>query len=203
MDTRIQSPLAQAGVTCFTELQFLLIRLRKQLVCTKWRIILGGKLPRDEYSEMITRCKETYTASSMVGYVSASFILVVEASKVNNKGVEKWLSDFQKLLSTLDMASDEVASALVMLSNHMASALPFASYPKLLETCKLAKKLEELNHGMLQVEHILEPGYAAFVTMMMIGRGITRALGRQIEIVKELVAYLIFRVLWTSKRRHR
>lgn len=104
----------------------------------------------------------------------------------------QWLADFRNLLGNVDTVSDEVTSTLVMLSNHLAAGTPFPPNFKTPEEGKLAKMIREIGGNILTVSHITEPGYAAFVTMTVAGRGINVALLRQIEICKELVGVLDF-----------
>lgn len=198
MATRNQNNLARARIRSFTKLQFLFSRLKQHLKFIRFQVILGGKFPTAQYTELITLCEQICTASNVITYASISFVRAWELA--NNAGNDdnraqselKWLRDFRDVLGNVDKISDDITSTLVMLSNHMTSASPFPPSLRNPEEGRMAKTVRELGGHLLTVTHITEPGYAAFVTMTVAGRGIGVALTRQVEICKELVGVLDF-----------
>ena len=200
MESRNQNPLAVQRLKTFTRLQFMFTRLKQHLTFTRWQVILGGRFPKEKYAELISLCEEVCTAMAVIGYSSASFLRVEEdaaAHLENGNGKtatrpERWLNEFRDLLGTVDSTSEEITDALVMLSNHMQTGSPFPPHTKAPEPFQMATRISDVNADLLTVTHLTEPGYAAFVTMAMAGRGINTALGRMIEVAKELVGVFDF-----------
>lgn len=198
MASRNQNDLARARVRSFTKLQFLFGRLKTHLKFTKFQIILGGKFPTAQYAEFVTLCEKICTAANVIGYSSTSFVRAWEDGHIfSSDGAQprpefQWMDEFRSLSSTVEAVSNEVVSALVMLSNHMASGAPFPPNTKYPEEAKMTETIHEVHGNMMKVSHITEPGYAAFVTMTMAGRGIKRSIKRQMELCKELVGVLDF-----------
>lgn len=179
--TRNQNQLAKRRMKQFTKLQFLFAQLRQHLTYTKWQIVLGGKFPTKQYAELIRLCEEVCVASSVIGYASSSFVGAMEEARGSGKGPSKWLTDFQLLLESVDVVSDQVTAAILMLSNHMANGNPFPPHLPTPDSSSLMEKVDELNSELMTVSHIMEPAYTAFVTIVMAGKAIRRALTRQLE----------------------
>lgn len=196
MATRNQNELARARLKCFTKLQFLFSHLRQHLGFTKYQVILGGRFPKAQYTELVCLCEKICTASNVIVYASMSFVRAWEDSHTSTEGQPhpeiRWLNEFRCLSGTIETASHEVIGTLISLSNHMAAGTPFPPNIKSPELGKLVHMVNEIRGNMLTISHVAEPGYAAFVTMTMAGRGISRALARQMEICKELVGVLDF-----------
>jgi len=178
---RNRSRLAKERTKCFSELHFLTVRMRTHLTFSKFQVVLGGQFPKDKYSEMINLCEEVRTASAVIGYASTSFMHALEDARVNSGEANLWLNNFRRLLGTVDTVTTEMTGTLVLLSNHMMNATPFAPNINAPEAFKLAHSLERMQKDMLEVRHVVEPGYAAFVTTMLAGRGINRSVERLIE----------------------
>lgn len=196
MATRNQTELARARLKSFTKLQFLFTHLRQHLRFMKYQVILGGKFPTAQYAELVALCEKICTASNVIAYASVSFVKAWEDSNMSEQAQPqleiRWLREFRSLSGTMETASHEIVGTLISLSNHMAAGTPFSPNVKAPELGKLVQMVNKIHGNMLTISHVTEPGYAAFVTMTMAGRGISRALTRQMEICKELVGVLDF-----------
>lgn len=181
LSNRNKNRLAKARTKTFAKLQFLFVRLRTHITFTKWQFIIGGRFPKAQYVELIGLCEEICTATAVMGYASVSFMRAMKGAENDGQGPNKWLAEFQKLMYALDTINSEVTSSLVMLSNHMASGTPFPPFVKAPDEFMLVKVMEDVDKNMLAITHLMEPGYAGFVTMSMAGRGIKRAIKRMIE----------------------
>lgn len=195
---RNDNHLARERMKMFTKVQFLFGRLRQHLHFIKYQVMLGGKFPTAQYTELVGLCEKIFTASNVIGYASTSFVRAWEDTHtLTPTGTKphpeaRWIQEFRSLLGTVDLVADEVIATLIKLSNHMSSGTPFPPLVKSPEVGKLARMIDEIRGNMLTITHITEPGYAAFVTMTIAGRGINGSLIRQLEICKELLGVLDF-----------
>jgi hypothetical protein len=90
------------------------------------------------------------------------------------------------------MTSHEITSLLALLSSSISSGQPLPPYLTAPEGFQLSKRLDAVDHDILSLRHIAEPGYAAFAVMAISTRCIHMDLQRLLEGVKRLVGELDF-----------
>lgn len=101
---------------------------------------------------------------SLIGYASAKF---------SDKTVEEesvWASDFRKMLTSVRATSHEITGLLALISASISNGQPLPPYLKTPQPYQLSAKLEEIDHDILSVRHIAEPGYAAFAVIQVSSR---------------------------------
>lgn len=101
---------------------------------------------------------------SLIGYASAKF------SDETMEEESVWASDFRKMLTSVRATSHEITGLLSLLSASIANGQPLPPYLKTPQPYQLSAKLEEIDHDILSVRHIAEPGYAAFAVMQVSSR---------------------------------
>lgn len=78
-----------------------------------------------------------------------------------------WIDDFSRLIGILNPTSQHMTSTLTLLSGAVAQASPLPPYLKVPDPYMLSARLEELDQNILNVSHVLEPGYSAFAVMQI------------------------------------
>lgn len=101
---------------------------------------------------------------SLIGYASAKF----SSTTASEESI--WASDFRKILTSIRATSHEITGLLSLLSASIANGQPLPPYLKTPQPYQLSTKLEEIDHDILSVRHIAEPGYAAFAVIQVSSR---------------------------------
>lgn len=104
----------------------------------------------------------------------------------------QWFADFRRITTHTNITSHEITSLLSLLSSSITTGQPLPPYLKSPEGYQLSKQLEAVDHDILSLRHIAEPGYAAFAVMAISTRCIHMDLERLLTAVKGLVGELDF-----------
>jgi len=104
----------------------------------------------------------------------------------------QWFNDFRRLSTSTNVTSHEITSLLALLSSSISSGQPLPPYLTAPEGFQLSKRLDAVDHDILSLRHIAEPGYAAFAVMAISTRCINMDLQRLLEGVRKLVGELDF-----------
>ena len=78
-----------------------------------------------------------------------------------------WLKNFARLVQSAKVTSHGVTSTLSLLSASVVNGSPLPPYLKAPEPYQLSAKLEAMDADILSINHITEPGYAAFAVMQI------------------------------------
>ena len=113
----------------------------------------------------------------LISYASNSFI----HDPTTSPEKASWIQDFTRLVSSIDTTSQEITSALALLSSAVTNGNPLPPYLKPPQAYKLSARLEELDADILSINHIAEPGYSAFAVMQIASSLISDDLGKLIE----------------------
>jgi hypothetical protein len=104
----------------------------------------------------------------------------------------QWFADFRRLTNNTNITSHEITSLLALLSSSITNGQPLPPYLHSPAGYELSKKLNAVDHDILSVRHIAEPGYAAFAVMAISTQCIHMDLERLLESVKKVVGELDF-----------
>ena len=176
--------LEKARNEVFAKSQALITNLKSSSEFTRWQIHVGGRFPRETYDAIIEHVQNVLNYSGLIGFASRSF--TVEGSDA------AWTAHFKQLLISIDSTTHDITSILSLLSNSMSSGQPLPPYLRLPEPYHLASKLEEMDHDIMSIEHITEPGYAAFAVVQVASRCIVGDINQLVTLVKRLVGELDF-----------
>jgi hypothetical protein len=104
----------------------------------------------------------------------------------------QWFNDFRRVTAKTNVTSHEITSLLALLSSSIQNGQPLPPYLSSPEGYQLRKKLEVVDHDILSLRHIAEPGYAAFAVMAISTRCIHMDLDKLLAAVRRLVGELDF-----------
>ncbi|PNS19552.1 hypothetical protein CAC42_7396 [Sphaceloma murrayae] len=189
------SPLGQldkARLKVFSKSLLLLQALRTHSDFIKFDIPLGGKFPAATYRKTIARVQTILNFTSLVSYASQTFGDMYDSHGGDEHSGSEWLRDFRRLSRTASTTSREITTLLALLSASVTSGQPLPPYIKAPEPYALSSKLDEMDRDILSLEHLVEPGYAAFACMQIATRCIGDDLGALLRDVKELVGEMDF-----------
>ncbi|QDS77146.1 hypothetical protein FKW77_001332 [Venturia effusa] len=184
-----QSPghrLSKMRLKVFAKQMQILTSLKTYSNFIQWEIPIGGKFPKQQYDALITSTEHIINYISIIGYASAKF------SDGTVEEESAWASDFRKILASVRATSHEITGLLSLLSASITNGQPLPPYLKTPQPYKLSARLEEIDHDILSVRHIAEPGYAAFAVLQVSSRCIIAELEVLLRNVKEVVGELDF-----------
>ncbi|KAH7384262.1 hypothetical protein DE146DRAFT_668187 [Phaeosphaeria sp. MPI-PUGE-AT-0046c] len=211
--------LVKARNKVFAKQMLTLQGLKAHAAFVKWEFPLGGKFPRKEYEEIIGYVSNIVNYTALTGYASATFThpslnpstseepypqqTLADVPPPSNQNPmlspvsplqasPQWFADFRRLTTQTSITSHEITSLLALLSSSITTGQPLPPYLVSPQGYQLSKQLEAVDHDILSLRHIAEPGYAAFAVMAISTRCIHMDLERLLNAVKGLVGELDF-----------
>lgn len=104
-------------------------------------------------------------------------------SSSGNPSQKPWLKDLVALLKSINVTSQEITSILALLSASVSNGTSLPPYLRSPTSYELTEKLEALDADILGINHIAEPGYAAFAVMQMASSLVNDDMGKLIKFV--------------------
>lgn len=74
----------------------------------------------------------------------------------------EWFEDFRRVIGGANVTSHEITSMLSMLSSAISNGQPLPPYLHAPPGYQLSQKLELVDHDILSLRNIAQPGYASF-----------------------------------------
>ena len=81
-----------------------------------------------------------------------------------------WAEDFRKLVKTARKTTHEMTSLLCLLSAGITNCQPLPPYLETPRPYSFDKKLDEIDKDILTIQHIADPGFAAFAVLQISAR---------------------------------
>ncbi|CAO2655399.1 Nn.00g104630.m01.CDS01 [Neocucurbitaria sp. VM-36] len=174
----------------------------------RWEFPLGGKFPVEQYEKIIELVSNIVNYTSLLGYASQPFTqpsfnvsTLPDTSSPLSPTTEKmfpkqasaqWIHDFRRVLSEAKVTSHEITSLLAMLSSSITNGQPLPPYLHAPPGYQLGERMDAVDHDILSLRHVAEPGYAAFAVMAISTRCINMDIEKLLVAVKKLVGELDF-----------
>jgi hypothetical protein len=181
--------LEKARLDTFAREILLLQTLKANVGFQTWQLEIGGKFPKKNYLDLIAEAEELLMWMNLIAFSSKSFALTTSPESDSR---DEWQIDFVRLLSTVETTSEQVSSRLALLSNAISNATPLPPYLQPLEPFNLDDKLRMMDKEILSINHVKQPGYAAFAVMQIASRSVIYELNKLTASVKDLVGELDF-----------
>lgn len=179
--------LEKVRLEVFAKEMLLMQTMRANLGFQSWQLEIGGKFPKEIYNKLINEAESILGWIALIAYASKSF-----AISADDGSQDEWHLDFLKLLSGVETTSEQVSSRLAILSNSVSNGTPLPPYLQPVQAYNLDDKLQMINKDILSINHIAQPGYAAFAVMQIASRSLIYDLNKLTEDVKSLVGELDF-----------
>ncbi|MCJ1317830.1 hypothetical protein MMC15_003157 [Xylographa vitiligo] len=160
----------------------LFAQLRQHSSSTIYEPTLGGKFPKGQYDVIINEVQNILNYMSLIAYATRNYGKGGETS-----GERKWANDFARVLGSIHVTSQEVTSLISLLSGSVTNSSPLPPYLKAPSSFEISIKMKEIDADILSINHIAEPGYAAFAVTQVASSLIHDDLDKLLTNVKELV----------------
>ncbi|MCJ1379991.1 hypothetical protein MMC17_003094 [Xylographa soralifera] len=119
---------------------------------------------------------------SLIAYATRNY-----GKSVETLGERKWANDFARVLGSIHVTSQEVTSLISLLSASVTNSSPLPPYLKAPSSYEISIKMKQIDADILSINHIAEPGYAAFAVTQVASSLIHDDLDKLLANVKELV----------------
>lgn len=132
-----------------------------------------GRFTDRPTNSIIERVQRIAIYTVLIAYASQTLSL----DDVPEDGKTAWSNDFRRLVSSVNVTSNQITSLLSLLSSSLANSQllpPFLEPPQPYE---FVKKLESIDRNILSVRHIEEPGYSAFAVVEICGSCVSDEVG--------------------------
>ncbi|KAF7718156.1 Uncharacterized protein PECH_005608 [Penicillium ucsense] len=182
--------LEKARHKVFSKQMLMLSGLRTYSEFLKWEVPIGGRFPKQQYDAIIVCVENIVSYLSLLGYASDTLMRLSDDDEDESGSV--WMHDFRKLVGTANVTTHEVTSLLCLLSASITNRQPLPPYLKAPRPYSFSKRLEALDKDILSINHIAEPGFAAFAVLQISTRCIVGDVERLMRHVKDLVGELDF-----------
>lgn len=139
-----------------------------------WSISVGGKFPIALYDALIAELENVLNWTALISFASNAF-----STTDDHEG--DWQTVFRHLLGGVQTTSNDITSRLCILSNSISNGTPLPPYMKPLEPYGLLTTIQSIDKNILSINHIAEPGYAAFAVMQIASRTLIYDLNRLTE----------------------
>ncbi|KAL9073282.1 MAG: hypothetical protein Q9157_004813 [Trypethelium eluteriae] len=178
--------LEKARTTIFTKQTVLLGQMQQVASFLKWEIPMGGRFPKETYTEILKRVETIQNYTALLSYSSRTF----HAMKAEDE--TQWIQDFRQLLKSASLTSYENTSLLSLLSSSITTGQPLPPYLKTATPYALTENLEGMDRDILSIRHLAEPGYAAFAMMQITTRCVVADIGKLLALVRDLIGEIDF-----------
>ncbi|KIW21166.1 hypothetical protein PV08_01746 [Exophiala spinifera] len=209
--------LDKARIQCFTKMLTMLNKLRQHSDFIVYEPTFGGKFPKQTYDGLIVHLQSLFNYMALINYSSQAFVTRPDRSgdlddyddKVPDRGhpmghlptryVEsEWLSDFRRLTAEAAVTNHELTSIICLVAASISNSQPLPPYVRVPPPIHLADQLSRIDPGILSVQHINEPCYAAFAVLEIASVLIMQETTAVLAKVKELVGEVDFSLHMSS-----
>lgn len=159
----------------FKEEMGLLNSLRMHSHFTRFEPPIGGKFPKETYDNIIPKAQRLLTSMSLIVstsrnlerlYPSKKSELSTSSTAATGASDEQWISHLAKIaVKSPDFKSHVTSSLLCHLSASVMNAQPLPPYIRTPESFPLARQTQKIDKGLLNICHVQDPAFSAFVSL--------------------------------------
>ncbi|KAH8812045.1 hypothetical protein F5884DRAFT_820070 [Xylogone sp. PMI_703] len=173
----------------FGKLLMLLPSLRQHADWQKWEPSIGGKFPIETYDAIVMRATNIMNYLSLISYASQTWADHSKHLFPNNDIASRraWINDFSAVVDSINPTSHQITSTLSLLSASVRQGSPLPPYMQIPKPYQLSQRLEELDKGILDAKHMMEPGYSTYAVLQVASSMLSDDLTKMADSVRELV----------------
>ncbi|KAL2818696.1 hypothetical protein BJX63DRAFT_383800 [Aspergillus granulosus] len=182
----------------FKEEMMLLNALRMLSHFSKFEPPVGGKFPTADYDDIIAEIQRMLVSMTLMARTAQSLQIPTRTSTdLNTDSITDPATRWSTRLATIalessDFKSHSITSLLCHLSSSIANAQPLPPYLSAGDLFPLARRLREVDGGLLSIRHVEDPAFSAFVAMEVLRSVVGCELGGLLRNVRNLVGEISF-----------
>lgn len=173
-DTAPGRKLHKLRLDAFARQSMLIARVRVNSGFQPWSLGLGGKFPKARYDQCINLVENILSYSALIAFASKTFT-------ITDPNIRQWQADLLQLQECIEMTSSDVTTRLVVLSHSISNPNPLPPHLPKLEPYALLDRLKNIDRNILSINHMAEPGYAAFAVMQIASRTVVNNINQLTE----------------------
>ncbi|KAJ5652824.1 hypothetical protein N7507_010250 [Penicillium longicatenatum] len=175
----------------FKEEMMLLTGLRMHSHFSTYEPPIGGKFPKQIYDNIISEIQRILTSMSLMAHTTQSLeVLGIEPESPESPDRDhgdKWKARLAEIaLQSTDFNSHRITSLLCHLSAAIANAQPLPPYLSTPDSFPLARQLHQIDDELLNIRHVRDPAFSAFVSLEVLRSVVSFSLQDLIEYVLSL-----------------
>ncbi|KAL2849861.1 hypothetical protein BJY01DRAFT_262124 [Aspergillus pseudoustus] len=175
----------------FREEMMLLNTLRALSHFSRFEPPVGGRFPKRAYDAIIAEIQRVLVSMALMARTAQSLQTPTEANAEGE--ATRWSTRLAAIaLGSADFKSHSITSLLCHLGASITNAQPLPPYLSAGASFPLARRLREVDGGLLSVRHIEDPAFSAFVAMEVLRSLVGCGLGELLSNVRELVGEISF-----------
>ncbi|KAL3457126.1 MFS transporter [Aspergillus heterothallicus] len=193
--------LERARHAIFREEMVLLNSLRTLSHFSRFEPPVGGRFPKAAYDNIIAEIQRVLvsmalmarTAQSLETPSAATLVDEVDAHEYEHEHELRWSTRLATIaLESTAFKSHSITSLLCHLGSSITNAQPLPPYLSAGDSFPLARRLREVDGGLLSIRHIEDPAFSAFVAMEVLRSVVGYGLGELLSNVRDLVGEISF-----------
>lgn len=162
----------------FKEEMVLLNTLRVHSHFTKFEPPIGGKFPRGTYDNIISKAQRLLISMSLMVMTTRNLERLYPNNKSESSAFstaetpaagasdEQWMSHLAKIaFQSPEFKSHITSSLLYHLSASIMNAQPLPPYIRTPESFPLARRMQKIDKELLNIHHVQDPAFSAFVSL--------------------------------------
>lgn len=151
----------------FKEEMMLLTGLRMHSHFSTYEPPIGGKFPKEIYDNIISEIQRILTSMSLMAHTTQNLdALSVESENLEHESDAPWMAQLAEIaLKSADFNSHQITSLLCHLSAAITNAQPLPPYLSTPESFPLARQMQKIDDKLLNISHIEDPSFSAFVAL--------------------------------------
>jgi len=161
----------------FAEEMSLLTTLRMQNNFTIYEPPIGGKFPKITYDEIIAEIQNIVIGMALMSQATKT----LEAAVVSSSEQESWLDKLAEVIEATDFHSHTVTSLLCHLSAAVSNGSALPPYLTIPKSFPLARRLHEIDGGLLSVKHASESAFCAFASLEVLSSLVNQSLTKLVK----------------------
>lgn len=174
----------------FKEEMMLLNGLRQHSHFSTYEPPIGGKFPKQIYDNIISETQRILTSMSLMAHTTQSLeVIGIEPESPDRDHADKWKARLAEIaLQSADFNSHRITSLLCHLSAAIANAQPLPPYLSTPDSFPLARQLHQIDDELLNIRHVRDPAFSAFVSLEVLRSVVSFSL-------QDLIEYVLFTFL--------
>ncbi|KAF9886365.1 hypothetical protein FE257_011510 [Aspergillus nanangensis] len=177
----------------FKEEMMLLNQLRMHSHFTTFEPAIGGKFPKAVYDSIISEVQRMLTSMALMAQTTQNLGALTLDSPSSQEAENKWVARLAEVaLNSADFRSHSTTSLLCHVSASIMNAQPLPPYLSTGDSFPLARQLQRIDGELLNIRHIQDPAFSAFVSLEVLRSVLSFSLKDLLSHVRSLVGELTF-----------
>jgi Aromatic acid exporter family member 2 len=167
--------LAETRRKLFSEEMTLITAMRTFSQFTVYEPPIGGKFPKSTYDSIISEIQSIVISMALMAKIPEGLDVMSRQQE------QRWLHHLANVIDSTDFESHNITSLLCHLSAAVSAGTSLPPYLSPPEPFPVARKLRELNDGLLDRKNVQDPAFSAFASLEVLSSMVNKNLAELIR----------------------